>query len=67
MKTGYECTCYFKGIDGLGNCDDECQWWIKDGCVCAKGSKLWDGKEHYKEENRARRKKLSKDIEDIGL
>jgi len=46
MKTGYECTSYFKGVDGLGSCDDECQWWIKEGCVCAKGSKLWDGKEH---------------------
>jgi len=45
--TKYECTAYFKGIDGLGNCDDGCQWWTKDGCVCAKGSKLWDGKEHY--------------------
>lgn len=47
MKTGYECTAYFKGIDGLGTCDDECQWWIEEGCVCAKGSKSWDGKEHY--------------------
>jgi len=47
MKTGYECTCYFKGIDGRGTCDDECQWWRKEGCVCAKGNKLWDGKEHY--------------------
>lgn len=54
MKTGYECTAYFKGIDGLGTCDDGCQWWIKDGCVCAKGSKLWDGKEHYTEESRRR-------------
>jgi len=34
--------------------DTECQWWLpeKNGCPCAKGSKLWDGKEHYtKREN----------------
>jgi len=52
MKTGYECTCYFKGIDGLGTCDDDCQWWTKEGCACAKDSKLWDGKEHYLKESR---------------
>ena len=45
MKTNYECTAYFKGIDGLGNCDTECQWWAEQGCVCAKDSILWDGKE----------------------
>ena len=44
MKTGYECTAYFKGIDGLGNCDDDCYWWREGGCPCAKGSKYWDGK-----------------------
>jgi len=47
METGYECTAYFRGRDGKGTCDDECQWWRDEGCVCAKGSKLWDGKEHY--------------------
>ena len=52
MNTGYECTCYFKGIDGKGTCDDNCQWWTKEGCVCAKESKLWDGKEHYAEEGK---------------
>ena len=44
MKTYYECTAYFKGIDGLGSCDDECQWWHNGACPCAKGSKEWDGK-----------------------
>ena len=44
MKTNYECTAYFKGKDGLGNCDTECQWWVDKGCVCAKDSVLWDGK-----------------------
>lgn len=36
MKTGYDCTAYFAG-DGLGNCDDECQWWVEGGrpCPCA--------------------------------
>jgi len=50
MKTGYECTSYFKGIDGLGTCDTECQWWHDGACPCAKGSKSWDGKEHYLKE-----------------
>jgi len=50
MKTEYICTTYFQGIDGLGACDDKCQWWRKDGCVCAKGSKKWDGNEHYTEQ-----------------
>ena len=45
MKTGWECTAYFRGRDGLGTCDDECQWYHKEGCVTAKGSKLWDKKE----------------------
>ena len=43
MKTGYECTNYFRGKDGLGTCDTECQWW-QEGCPCAKGSTKWDGK-----------------------
>ena len=46
MKTGYICTNYFRGKDGQGTCDTECQWW-KDGCVCAKGSDKWDKLEHY--------------------
>lgn len=46
MKTGYECTAYFKGIDGRGTCDTKCQWWHEKGCPCAKGSVLWDGKDH---------------------
>jgi len=51
MKTGYECTAYFCGIDGLGTCDDRCQWWREEqGCPCAKGHKNWDGKEHYTKE-----------------
>ena len=41
-----ECTNYFRGKDGKGTCDSECQWW-KDGCPCAKGTDKWDGKEHY--------------------
>jgi len=52
MKTDYECTAYFKGKDGLGDCDDECQWWKEEGCVCAKDSKLWDGKEYYAKEGK---------------
>lgn len=52
MKTGYECTNYFLGIDGLGTCDDGCQWWSdKDGCPCAKDHPNWDGKEHYLKQN----------------
>jgi len=43
MKTNYECTATFKGIDGLGTCDTECQWW-QGKCPCAKGSKEYDGK-----------------------
>jgi len=50
MKTGYECTAYFKGIDGEGTCDTKCQWW-NDGCICAKDHYFWDGKEHYSKEN----------------
>jgi len=44
METGFICTAYFKGIDGLGKCDDCCQWWSKEyECPCAKGSKNYDG------------------------
>jgi len=50
-KTGFECTNYFLGIDGRGTCDDECQWWHGGKCPCAKGSKYWDGKEHYSKES----------------
>lgn len=48
-ETGYECTAYFRGVDGLGVCDTGCQWWqaAPDECPCAKGSPSWDGKEHY--------------------
>ena len=46
MKTNFECTNYFLGIDGKGTCDTGCQWW-KDGCPCAKGHSAWDGKAHY--------------------
>ena len=28
------CNAYFKGIDGLGTCDTDCQWESKD-CPCA--------------------------------
>jgi len=52
---GVECTNYFRGIDGRGTCDTECQWFIgKEKCPCSKGTEAWDGKEHYtkmKEEN----------------
>ena len=44
MKTDWKCTAYFEG-DGLGNCDTDCQWYHKEGCPCAKGSKLYDGKD----------------------
>ena len=47
MKTNWKCTAYFKGKDGLGTCDDECQWFNKEGCACGKGSKLWDEEKHY--------------------
>lgn len=46
METGYECTHYFRGGDGLGTCDTDCQWWV-GSCPAAKGSKEWDGREHY--------------------
>ncbi len=42
--TGYICTNYFKGKDGLGTCNTGCQHWNDDNeCVTAKGSKNWDG------------------------
>ena len=45
---GVECTNYFRGIDGRGTCDTECQWYVgKDKCPCSKGTEAWDGKEHY--------------------
>ena len=48
MKTGFKCTAYFKGKDGSGDCDNDCQWWFDGyGCPCAKGSDQWDGKENY--------------------
>jgi hypothetical protein len=43
-ETGFECTAYFRGRDGRGTCDTECQWW-NDGCNMAKGSEHWDGEE----------------------
>ena len=43
IKKGFICTAYFKGKDGMGTCDTKCQWW-NNGCVMAKGSKKWDGK-----------------------
>ena len=46
MKTNYKCTTYFKGIDGKGTCDDQCQWW-HNGCPCAKGHPDWDGEEYH--------------------
>jgi len=27
---GRTCYCYFRGKDGLGTCDDGCQWFVKD-------------------------------------
>lgn len=30
MKTKRVCMAYFKGIDGMGTCDDGCQWWTRD-------------------------------------
>jgi len=42
-KTGYKCMAYFKGIDGLGTCDKDCQWWRDGGCPCAMGSESYDG------------------------
>lgn len=47
-KKNWKCTAYFKGRNGLGVCDTECQWYHKEGCPCAKGSKLYDGKEEEK-------------------
>lgn len=43
-ETGFECTAYFRGRDGNGTCDTDCQWW-NDGCSAAKGSEDWDGEE----------------------
>ena len=43
-ETGYECTAYFRGKDGKGTCDTDCQWW-NDGCNMAKGSEHYDGEE----------------------
>lgn len=45
MKTGWECTATFRGIDGRGTCDDACQWYTDEGCVCGKGSVAWDYQE----------------------
>lgn len=47
MVTAWKCTAYFGNPDPLENCDSECSWYHKEGCPCAKGSDLWDGKEHY--------------------
>lgn len=44
METGYECTAYFEGSDGMGTCDTDCQWWF-GLCPAAKGSKEWDGQD----------------------
>jgi len=33
-----ECNAYFKGEDGLGTCDTECQWYNKD-CPVSKKNK----------------------------
>lgn len=49
-ETGHRCTAYFKGRDGLGTCDTNCQWW-NDGCVCAKGHPKWDGIDREKKED----------------
>ena len=43
-ETGFECTAYFRGKDGKGTCDTDCQWWQGGGCSAAKGSDAWDGK-----------------------
>jgi hypothetical protein len=44
--TGYICTAYFRGKDGLGTCNTGCQWWDdKTECVAAKGSKFYDDKQ----------------------
>lgn len=46
---GVECTAYFRGKDGLGTCDTECQWYVAPGlCPCGKGTKVWDGKSEEK-------------------
>jgi len=46
--TGYECTAYFNGGDGLGTCDTVCQWWF-GSCPKAKGSPAWDGQDERHE------------------
>jgi hypothetical protein len=30
---GVTCLRYHKGVDGLGTCDDKCQWWV-EGTPC---------------------------------
>ena len=37
----WKCDAYFKGCDGLGTCDDECQWYHLSGCATGVGSKLY--------------------------
>lgn len=30
---GYKCLAYFRGSDGCGTCDTECQWYV-EGSSC---------------------------------
>lgn len=48
MRNNFICTAYFRGDDGLGHCNTDCQWW-NGGCPCAKGSNDWDGKDYDKQ------------------
>lgn len=48
---GKTCYAYFRGSDGKGTCDTDCQWWIAEyfnnfrGCPMWIDRKKWDTKD----------------------
>lgn len=43
-----KCHSYFRGIDGLGTCDTECQWWLNDYLTDDFGCFMWTPREKWK-------------------
>lgn len=40
INKNQKCNAYFKGSDGLGTCDTECQWYSED-CPYSNIGKIW--------------------------
>jgi len=38
---GVKCYAYFAGIDGLGKCNNRCQWWLDEYLEVNKGCVMW--------------------------